>query len=356
MEKHPENYHHPENDVDFTAFFGMIAKGFKAVFQFIKSVFLFIFNVLVEKPYLFFYKNRKILIPVFVILMIFAVILDSMKTEMYKGEMLISPNYNSGKELYNRVEFINSLIADEDYKDLAALFSLPVDTVKKLESIEIEPNFNKRIDLKYFSEFIRFLDTAVVDNADFDEFSNSFKDQKFDYPQHIITLISASPSVFPAFNRYFDTLLEKNEKFVYEKEHFLKNQQFALNQYQKALQQIDSLRETVNYAIKNLSKQSGNLPSESVIVGSGRIEFPEEKYNLFEIRREILQNIASIQKDLIDQREILKVDAFFPEKGEIFEPLSRKYKVSFLIGFWLLLIIIAIIIDVLAYLNKKYQL
>jgi len=354
MEKDPKKITSSSDEIDVVSFFQAIGNLFSALFRALKNLWNFLLDILVVKPYAFAYRYKRIILPLFVGLMILAAVMDGIKKKTYRGEMLVSPFFDSGKDLYNQIEYLNSLIATGDYESLSKIFDIPVQTAKELIDIDINPNYNPRIDIKYFNEYVKYLDSVALKSVNFNEFSESFQKQKFDYPQHVITLMSHDPLIFSKANTYFDTLFEKNKRYLKRKEVFLNIQSYNLKQHYKSLNQIDSLRKSIDYAIKHSSAYA-NLPSSSVIVGSGKMEFPEEKYDLFRLRRDILNMIAGIKKSLTEQSEILKVNAFFPEKGEIYHPLAERYKVSFLLAFVILLILAANLTEWIARLNRKIQ-
>jgi len=352
MEKHPNNAPMPNEEIDLIVFFKMLGRFFAGIFYGFKAFFKYLFRYIIEKPFELFVRHKKIYLPFLLVLMTIAVILDITKREMYIGEMLLSPNYDSGKELYNTIEYLNNLIATEDYETLGKIFAIEPERAEKLINIEIEPNYNERIDLKYFSQYVKYLDTLVIDNANYEDFQASLKQEEFDYPQHIITLLSEDPEIYPYVNRYFDTLLESKELFIKRRKTFLENQQYKLEQSYKAVAQIDSLRSSIDYAIKNMAN-GANVATSGIIIGSGKIEFPESKYNLFKIRKDLLGYISMLKKEMIEQEEVLKINAYFPPKGSWYDPFWRRYKVVFLLGFWVLLILVGILWELFGYLQKK---
>jgi hypothetical protein len=351
MNKEPVNQ---PQEVDLLTFFRGIGNFFKSIGRFIYKFFYWIFEASFVKPFYYLVKFKKIILPLFVMAFVLGIFADMSKKKLYKAEILLTPYFDSGKELYTTIDFLNNLIAEGDTIRLAEKLNISPSESASLIAFEIEPNYNERINIKHFDEYVRYVDTLALENITYSTFVKSFEKQKFDYPQHKLSVIATDPYVFHKLNPYFDNLLEDNADFLKKKKEFIETAQLVLEQNFKALQQIDSLRRAVDTAIKNLGK-SADVPGGSVIVGTSQINFPEIKYDLFENRRKILQEIQALKDKIFAQDQIIQMNSTFPETGEIYSPISRKFTFLFLLGLWVLLIFVANLIDFIGYLNKRAQ-
>jgi cell division protein FtsI/penicillin-binding protein 2 len=57
----------------------------------------------------------------------------------------------------------------------------------------------------------------------------------------------------------------------------------------------------------------------------------------------------------VDLSEVLILNSVFPEKGKVFSPFGRKFKISLIFGLLVLLIIAFNIVELAVYLDKKYK-
>ncbi len=349
-----QNARTPSDEIDLISFLQLIGNFFKSIGNGIKKIFVFLFDRLFFSPYVFFYRFKKWLIPLFVVFMLAGVMVDLNKKKLYQAEILVTPFYDSGKELYSRIAYLNNLINENKWKQLSSELKISEKEASELVEFSIEPNFNERINIKYFDEYASFLDTLALENLTYNVFVSSLKTQKFDYPQHKITVYASSDGVFEKLNSYFDTLLEDEPFFSKRKKEFLETQNILLDQYMKSLQQIDSLRNAVNFAIKNLATSQATA-GNGVFVGNTTLDFPEEKYNLFEIRKNILREITRIRKSLSEQEEVLLMNSFFPSSGESFNPIKRNYVIVFIFLFWLVLILLGNLSDTVSFMNRRMK-
>ncbi len=342
------------DEVDLFTFFSALGNVFKSLFNFFKSILIFLFDRIVFVPYVYFKKFKRIVLPLFGLAFVLGLLADLSKKDLYKAEVLLSPSYDSGKELYSQIEYLNSLIALQDTNKLAEILNISPGESASLIQFKIAPNYNERINIKYFNEYVYYLDSLAVENISYESFVQSLTKQQFDYPQHVLEVISDMPSVFGKLNPYFNNLLEDNELFKKRRDQFIATHKLLLEQNLQALKQIDSLRSAVDVAIKN-SANAENIPGGSVIVGTSKIEFPETKYDLFQKRTELLNYIQSIKKKLSDETEILKMNSTFPEIGEPYQPLRRNFILVFLFGLAVLLITVFNLLEFIIYLNKRYE-
>ncbi len=343
-----------QQEIDLISFFRAIGNLFKSIGNIVKYFFVYLFNHLIYRPFVYFKKFKKILLPLLIIAFLLGLVLDMAKKELYISEILVTPAYDSGKEVYTNITYLNSLIDQQDTVQLAEILKISPEESASLIKFKIEPNYNERINAKHFNEYTMYLDSLALENLNYEKFINSFKDQKFDYPQHVIQVIASKPDVFQKLNPYFDNFLENIDIFKKRKTEFIRTSELLLEENMNSLRQLDSLRYAINQAIKNTG-QVGDLPNGSVIVGSSQIKFPETQYDLFKKREKILESIRRIRISLLENNEILKMNSFFPEMGEPYNPFQRQFKFVFLLGLIILLIIIFNLIDVIHYLNRRYH-
>ena len=341
------------DEIDIVQFFKLIGKGFAGLWNGIKSFFVFLFNVLVYKPFVYFKRYRKIVVPLLILAFLAGIWADATKKPLYRAEILISPNYDSGKEIYTHIDMYNSLIANGKVDTLALALGVPSELAESYVSFDVQPNYNERIDLRSYDEYTRFLDTSVVKNLDFESYRKSYLKHEFDYPQLIVTVTASRPDAFKPLNITFKTLLDNEPLFVNRRKVALQTIDERIAFIEKNIVQLDSLRMAINRAIKNFGK--GGTPENSVIVGTAQINFPEKKYDLFEKRQKLVDALTKLKTDRVDKEKIILMNSAFPEFAPPYNPVWMNYKFSFLISMVFLLVIVFYLIDLIVYLDRRYK-
>ncbi len=341
------------DEIDIIQFFKLIGKGFAGLWNGIKSFFVFLFNILIYRPYVYFKRYRKIVIPLLVLAFLAGIWADASKKNLYRAEILISPNYDSGKEIYTHIDMYNSLIANEKFDTLASALGVSRELAQSYVSFEVQPNYNERIDLRSYDEYTRFLDTSVVKNLDFEAYRKSYLKQEFDYPQLIVSVTATRPDAFEPLNKTFKTLLDNEPLFVNRRKVALQTMDEQIAFIEKNIAQLDSLRMAINRAIKNFGK--GKTPENSVVVGTAQINFPEKKYDLFEKRQKLVDALTKLKTDRVDKEKIILMNSAFPDFAPPYNPIWMNYKFSFLISMALLLILLFYLIDLIVYLDHRYK-
>jgi len=341
------------DEIDIVQFFKLIGKGFAGLWNGIKSFFVFLFNVLVYKPFVYFKRYRKIVVPLLILAFLAGIWADATKKPLYRAEILISPNYDSGKEIYTHIDMYNSLIANEKFDTLATSLGVSRAIAESYVSFDVHPNFNERIDLRSYNEFIQYLDSTIVKNLDFESYRKTYLKQEFDYPQLIVTVTATRPDAFKPLNKTFKTLLNNEPLFVNRRKVALQTMDERIAFIEKNIAQLDSLRMAINRAIKNFGK--GNTPENSVIVGTAQINFPEKKYDLFRKRKLLVEALTQLEKNRVDMEKIILMNSSFPEFAPPYNPVWMNYKFSFLISMVILLVIVFYLIDLIVYLDRRYK-
>ncbi len=341
------------DEVDIINFFEYLGNVFKKIGTGIKKIFLFLFQILLVIPFYYFKKHKRLTLGLIGFAFVAGLILDAFKMNLYKAEILVSPNFNSGKALYTRIDYFNNLIDEEQFGELAEELHIDSIMASAFKEFRVEPNFNERIFLRTFSEFQTLIDTTRIKPA-YEEFKKSYTDQEFDYPQQKITAIAARPNVFYPLNKVFKNLFNGNTLFEEKRDTRLKTIREELKQVDKSIAELDSLRKAVNTALKSLAKQ-GSLPSGSVVVGGSSMEFPEVKYNVFDEKKSLLKKKEILNEALILNKDILILDSHFPPYGEKYHPFKKQLKFVLPLGIFVLFLISFYLIHLFVFLNRFVQ-
>ncbi len=350
MENNRENHVRGE-EINLMDLFESIGRLFKKLREGLIVFFSALLHVLVVIPYFYIKKYRK-LVYIFVgLAFIMGLIVDGFKSEMYSSEILITPNYDSGKELYTQIEYLNSLIDQEKIEELASV--LGVDTVisKSYKEFKIDPNYNERIFMRHFAEFSTLVDTSLI-MPEYEAFKSSFKNHPFDFPQQKLEVIASRPEAFKPLNNYFKNLFNDNELFNERRDNKLMILKRELEDVDKSIAELDSLRKAVNTALTNTG--NGQIPGGNIILnGAANMEIPEAKYNIFQEKNKLLSKRDKILSDLKFYDKLLVLNSEFPDLGEKYNPVKKQFKFILPLGVFIIFLMVFYLIHVGAILERR---
>ncbi|MDG1038207.1 MAG: hypothetical protein P8O89_04630, partial [Polaribacter sp.] len=127
-----------EEEVDLGSLFIIIGRGFSKFFNFIGNIFKGIFHGLIS--ILIFLKNNIIKIGIAALIGgILGTFLEVKKGDYYESELLLEPNFESTRQLYDNVSYYNNLVKQKDTAGLAATFKLDKPAAASLKGFVLEP-------------------------------------------------------------------------------------------------------------------------------------------------------------------------------------------------------------------------
>ncbi|HXB06693.1 MAG TPA: hypothetical protein VNW04_06250 [Puia sp.] len=127
-----------EKEVDLGVLFDVLARMMNNIGKGLRSFFSWLRDGLIL--FLLFLKRRILLIIVGLLLSLVPGLYSYLtKGFQYSSTMTVRTNFGSAHELYNKIDYFNSLIKIGDAKKLAEIFHLSEPEAEKLRSFEVEP-------------------------------------------------------------------------------------------------------------------------------------------------------------------------------------------------------------------------
>jgi len=349
------NHIPPQNEMDVVGFFQLLGRMFSKLGKAIKDFFHFLFQFFIYRPFVFYKRYTKLILGLLLLALILGIIADSMKKPVYKADILISPNYDSGKELYTRIDMYNTLAAEGNYEKLAEELGISEDTVSHYLGFEIQPNTNERILLRSYDEFSQLVDSSMLDELPYNTYKETFKQQKFDYPQHIISVTSDDPQMLAPLNGFFENLLMDDPLFTLRKYVTLSMYDSRIKYIKQTIAQTDSLRQAIDRAISHSARTVPASGSNNVIIGGPQLKFPEQEYDLFLKKRKLIDLLTNLKQSKIELTKIFILNSKFPDYAPSYNPMWKNYKLTFVLFTVILLLIAFYLVDLLTYLNRLYK-
>jgi hypothetical protein len=320
MEKKQSNN---EEEVDLGSLFIIIGRGFSKFFNFIGSIFKGIFHFFIVV--LIFLKVNSIKIGIAVVLgALFGYFLEFNKEDSYVSEMLLQPNFESTRQLYDNLSYYNDLVKQRDTVSLQKTLYLSKNYAASLKKFTIEPIKRESDIIKGYSQLVSAVDSTVVKSYSYDDFKKSFEDS--DYKIQKITVIAEKSDVF---NKLGDVIISDviyNKYFKRKKNISNENLNRTDSLLRRNLGQIDSLRKVYMQVMLEESKKQ----STGTSIDLGGQKRTTKELELFETSREINEDIKEIGELKSEQYEVINVVSNFQAVGKKVGGFSKNS--SFLLG------------------------
>jgi hypothetical protein len=307
-----------EEEVDLGSLFVMIGKGFSKFFNFIGDIFKGFFHFLVI--ILIFLKENSIKIGIAGFLGLIAGVFLEVKTpKKFGSEMLLQPNFESTRQLYNNVNYYNDLVKQKDTISLQKIFNLDKKIAGSLQAFEIAPIITDRDIINTYNNLILSVDTLTIKSYDYAAFKNSFT--IYDYKLHKLTVTAKENDVFEKLGDVLISSVVNNNYFKRLKK--LTNE--SLNRtdslYRQNLTQVDSLRKVyVEVMVAEAKKQTAGTN-----IDLGGEKSTTKELELFETNRKINADLRGVASQKATSYEVINILSSFQPIGTEIKGVTKNY-------------------------------
>jgi hypothetical protein len=313
-----------EEEVDLGSLFVIIGKGFTNFFNFIGNIFKWIFHFIIS--ILMFFKQHVIKIVIAATIGLFVGIYLELKTpKRYGSELLLEPNFESTRQLYNNVNFYNDLVEQKDTIALQKVFNLDKESTASFVKFKIEPLKNGVDLINLYNDLIKSIDTLTTRSYNYEDFKLTFTD--FDFKVHKVTVIAEKNNVFDKLAHVIISSLVNNDYFNRLK--VLSNE--SLNRtdslYRQNLTQINSLR--MVYMVVMIPYAKKQTTGTNIDLGGAKRATKE--LELFETNREINDDLRLLAIEKSKKYEVINMISNFQPIGYEIKGITKNY--GFLYGF-----------------------
>ena len=334
----------PNNEeVDLGQLFDAIGKLFERLYNFIVSIFEFIFRVVIlgSKAVI---NNIKIIVVVLIISGAAGYALEKVRKDRYDSSMLVRTFFDTKFQMYTNLNYYNALLVDENYTTLSEIFEIPKDSLLEIVEFEIDRGPESENDrIVQFEKFIESIDSVRAQNISYEDFVDNRG--IFSGDVYEIRVEAKSRSIFKSLekgilksfnNLYSIKKMEQRDSILSLRRQNLMN----------SIAEIDSLQ---NVYINVLEEES-QATKATISLGEG---FPlqQEKtatkeYQLLNKEIELRNELKELEEEKVNQNELYEVISTFQEVGNVVDDLYTKYSLLFpMIAFGLM---------ILGYLTKNY--
>lgn len=334
-----------EEEIDLASLFKLIGKGFSNFFNFIGNIFKEIFHFIILA--LIFLKSNAIKISLAIAI---GAALGALKqinsNPRYASDLLVEPNFNSTKQLYNNVNYYNDLVKQQDTIGLIKTFNLSKEEAYSLKKFSIEPIVNDNDIINSYNSFIKLVDTTTVKSYSFKEFKNAFTD--FDYKVHKINVTSEQNDVFVKLTNIIISSVTNNDYFKKFKELTNESLNRSDSVYRKNLVQLDSLRKV--YMQVMIEEAKKEFSGTNIDMGVNNTKAKE--LELFQKNKDINSDLRNIALEKAKKYDIINIISNFQPVGYQLRGITKNYISLFGIAGGGLMILFLLLMNLNKFLNN----
>ena len=307
-----------EEEVDLGSLFVIIGKGFSNFFNFIGTIFIGIFNFSIA--ILIFLKKNSMKIGIATFIGFAAgVFLEVKSSSRYESNLLVEPNFESTRQLYNTINYYNDLVQQKDTVALQKIFSLDNASAASIKKFEIEPLVVDTDIINSYDDLILSADTLTIRSYEYLDFKAAFTN--YDYKVHKISVVAEKNNVFDKLDDVIIASVVNNKHFNRVKE--LTNE--SLNRtdslYRQNLTQIDSLRKV--YMLVMLEEAKKQTTGTSIDFGGKKRTTKE--LELFETNVKINLGLIEVAEEKSKKHDIINVISNFQPIGHKIKGVTKNY-------------------------------
>ena len=317
------NQKNNEEEVDLGSLFLIIGKGFSKFFNFIGNIFKGIFHGVII--ILIFLKSNIVKIGIAALLGgVIGLFLEVKKGDTYKSELLVKPNFNSTRQLYENINYYNNLVKQKDTAGLVKAFKLDKLVAASLKEFTIEPIETENDIINSYNGFVSSADTTSIKSYSFIEFKKAFT--AYDYRLHQVTVTSTQNNIFGKLEDVIISSVASNKYFHRIKELSNKNLNRTDSLYRQNLTQIDSLRKVYMEVMLDEAKKQTNGTS----IDLGGKKTTTKELDLFATSRKINADLKNITSEKATNYDVINIISNFQPIGTKVKGVTKNY--AFLLG------------------------
>lgn len=323
-------------EVDISQIFSLIGKAFKALFDFIVSIFAFILKAFLLLA--LFIRNNIIKLGLALLVgFIVGFISDRYEKDYFTSSMIVEPNFQTNSQLLETVKLYGDLVKRNDSTNLAKMLNISESDAAKIQSISIEARSNENIKIKSYNEFVKETDTLVLKDVNFTAYKESLEES--DYNQYNITVDSRAVDIYGKIKNSF-LKIPTTDYAEALKEAELKNLNESENEIKQSLDDIDSLRAAYKTAMLNSSKNNSESGSSNNVYLGQDSERKNTELELFNIEIRYQNRLRDVYEGKAKTENTINVISGF-------NTIGIKAKNSNLLVYPLIALIVAILVIVL---------
>ena len=317
----PKNTNESE-EIDLGVLFNSIGSGISRLFHAIGSAILFLLNALLALT--IFVRKRIVYFALAgVIGLMGGFFLESTLPVKYVATATVEPHFDSARQLYSNIGYLNDLAAQKDSVQLASFFDISLSEAAALQSLEINPIVTKTSLLKEYNNYTMGLDSLVATEMSYNQYVKQIDD--FQRKTHLLKIESTEQDLFSSLLSPLIASVSDVAYFRDQQATQLANLELMDSITQVSIVQTDSLLslfEEVRIVEANKAFSNGtNLYMTESSEDNAEIALLNRKITLSEELEEI--RLAKLKT-----QRVVDVVAAFPKVGYLDKSFRKNKKVQ----------------------------
>ena len=318
-------------EVDLGVLFNSIGRAITKLFSFIGNIVMFLLNIIFD--ILVFVRKRIVYFALACgVGLAVGIVIENTSPSKYLATATLEPHFDSARQLYSNVEYLNDLAKQSDSIQLGTFFGISTADAATISTLEIAPFVTETRLLQEYNDFVIGLDSLVAAEISYKDFIKQMDD--YDRKIHVLSVESSKQDLF-------GSLLSPLTKSVSEVSYFREQQATELANLelmdsitQVSIVQTDSLLSLfkdvkIIEANKEFSNGTNLYMSESA-EDNAEISLLERKITLS-------NQLEEIRTNKLKARYVVDVVAAFPEVGYLVKSFWGDKKVQGAVGGLILL-------------------
>ena len=312
-----------QEEVDLGSLFAIIGKGFSNFFTFIATIFKELFHLIIS-VFLFLKENSVKIGIALIIGLVVGLFLETKKEKTYASDLMVSPNFSSGRQLYDNVNYYNDLVQQKDTLKIQQTFGIDKETAAAIKKFTIKPIRNTSDLIRSYNLFVTTMDTLALQDYTFKDFERSFAD--LNYHLHEIHVVATKNNVFEKLGEVILASVVQNKYFNRVKELNNENLDRTDSLIRGNLGQTDSLRKVYMQVMLEEAKKE----SSGTSIDLGGQKASTKELALFDTNRNLNAQLSGILNQKSQKYEVINVISNFQPIGYEIKGVLTNY--SFVLG------------------------
>lgn len=328
QETKPNKQETHEDEIDLNQFLIILGTGFLKVFNFLKSILLGLFTLLMKILLFFRYNFKKLALIAILGGLIGGVYQYAIRSPQYESSMTIEPNFGSAVQLYKNIEYYLSLIEQDDFDRLASGLNISPEEAKNISWIGVKPYSNENQIILSYKGFIQQLDTNTVKLIDYETWAEEQPVESFKY--HVVKIVAKDKYIFNKLEKPIISSIIENTYYDKVKKTAYLNLISKKVTLENSMSELDSLR--VLYKKILLAESLKDASGTNIFMAD--IDKNNKEVNLFDKYMVMNEQLIEVNKKLTEENEVVNVVSSFNSVGMRVDDWYKNYAVlGFIFGF-----------------------
>ncbi len=334
-------------EIDLGVLFNSIGKGITKLFTAIGSVITFLLNTLLA--FAIFVRKRIVFFALAIGAgFIAGVVIEMVYPPTFVAKATLEPHFDSARQLYSNVVYLNDLASQKDSVQLGAFFDIPETDAATISSIEIEPFLTKTRLLQEYNTYVTGLDSLVAAEITYADYVKQIDD--FERKIHILTVKSTKQDIFGSLLNPLTASVSEVTYFRDQQATQLENLELSDSITQVSITQTDSLLSLFEEVrIVEANKQFSNGTN---LYMSEKAENNTE-ISLLNRKIELSDKLEGIRTQKLKAQNVIDVIAAFPEVGYLELSIWKDKKIQGMIAGFILLSLFYLVLQLDTFIISK---